>query len=323
MSDLHNPARGTNEWHDTYDDLGKAPAAKLIQLPLRALDPWGTSNGRQQPFKPYTPAMLQDLADNIRENGIIQPINVRPTANGRFEIIAGHNRVEASGLVGLTHIPALVQELDDDQATILMIDSNLKTRPYILPSEKALAYWERMEAVRNAAIRTVGRPTKNSSPVETNFRWDDTVAQENGVSRAQVQRLIRLVYLKPALLNMVDNGSLEKEKQDKNIPCLAIRAGVELSYLQPLEQELLLQVMEEERCKAPSQAQAEILRQLSQAKELDKTAIRGVLVKPKKKKPNTIQLPAHRIATFFPSGTSPEEMEAAIYEALLAYKKGK
>lgn len=316
MTEQHNLARGANEWRETYGSIGMAAPTQLMQLPLHTLDPWTDITGETQPFRAYTPAMLQDLAENIRDNGVIQPIHVRPKSGGRFEIIAGHNRVEASKLAGLSTIPALVQQLDDDQAAIIMIDSNLKTRPYILPSEKARAYRLRMEKLNRQGQRT----DLTSAPVEQKLISRDIVASELGVSHAQVQRYIRLTFLHPALLDMVDNGSLEKEKQDKNIPAMALRAGVELSYIPMEQQNLLLQVMLEYNCKAPSMSQAELLRQLSAAKELDEAAIRGVMVKVKAAKPVTFKLPAQRIAAFFPSGTTPEQMEAEIYEALLAYR---
>ena len=316
MGEQRNPARGATEWQDTYGSLGNVAPAQLMQLPLHILDPWTDITGETQPFRPYTPAMLQDLARNICKNGVIQPIHVRPKPTGRFEIIAGHNRVEASKLAGLSAIPALVQQLDDNQAAIIMIDSNLKTRPYLLPSEKAKAYKLRMEKLSRQGHRT----DLTSAPLEQKLTSRDMIAAELGVSHAQVQRYIRLTFLHPALLDMVDNGSLDKEQQDKNIPTMALRAGVELSYLPIEQQDLLLQVMEDERSKAPSMSQAELLRQLSAANELDEAAIRGIMVKVKAVKPVTVNIPAQRIAAFFPSGTTPEQMEAEIYEALLAYR---
>lgn len=320
MSDHRNIARGENEWADTYGGLGQLPAAQLMQLPLTVLDPWSGANGEDQPFRPYTPAMLEDLSENIRQHGIIQPITVRPRSNGRFQIIAGHNRVAASKLAGLTVIPALVQNLDDDQAAIVMIDSNLKTRPYILPSEKAFSYKMRLEAMK----RKVGRRANgNASPLATHFpsgRSDVELSEQVGEGKDQIRRYIHLTDLHPALLDMVDNGSLEKEKQDKNKLTLALRAGVELSYLTIDQQLLLLQVIAEAECKAPSMSQAEQLRQLAQAQALDEQAIWGVMVKAKPPKANVIKLPAARICSFFPPNTSPEQMEAEIYKALLAYR---
>ena len=333
MPEHRNLARGENEWFDTYGNLGMMAPAQLMRLPLAVLDPWQGPDGEAQPFRPYTPAMLEDLAENIRQHGVIQPITVRPRPNGRFQIIAGHNRVAASKLAGLTTIPALVQNLDDDQAAIVMIDSNLKTRPYILPSERAFSYRMRLEAMNRRGqrpISTFGPVGQNSEggtantttfgPVGQKYDARSLLASQSEDSARQIQRYIRLTYLHPALLDMVDNGSLDKEKQDKNKLTMALRAGVELSYLTIDQQLLLLQVIAEAECKAPSMSQATQLHQLASAQELDEPAIWGVLVKAKAPKANTIKLPAGRISSFFPPNTSPEQMEAEIYKALLAYQ---
>lgn len=332
MPELRNAARGENEWAATYGNLGMVAPVRLMQLPLHILDPWTDNTGEAQPFQPYTPAMLEDLADNIRRNGIIQPINVRPRPNGRFQIIAGHNRVAAAKIVGLPTVPALVQELDDDQAAILMIDSNLKTRPHILPSERARAYKLRMEKLSHQGKRTdltsvpVGQrltaePNPTSVPVGQKLTSRDIVAQEIGIGQTQIQRYLRLNDLHPDLLKMVDNGSLDKEQQDKNIPAMALRAGVELSYIPLEQQELLLQVMLEYGCKAPSMAQAGQLRSLAATQLLDEEAIRSVMVKTKAPKIEVLKLPAGRLSSLFPPNTLPEQMEAEIYEALIAYRK--
>lgn len=332
MPDLRNTARGENEWAATYGNLGMVAPVRLMQLPLHILDPWEDVTGETQPFQPYTPSMLADLADNIRRNGIIQPITVRPRSNNRFQIIAGHNRVAAAKIVGLSTVPALVQELDDDQAAILMIDSNLKTRPHILPSERARAYKLRMEKLSHQGKRTdltsvpVGQkltaePNPTSVPVGQKLTSRDIVAQEIGIGKTQIQRYLRLNDLHPHLLKMVDNGSLDKEQQDKNIPAMALRAGVELSYIPLEQQELLLQVMLEYGCKAPSMAQAGQLRSLSATLPLDEEAIRSVMVKTKSPKIEVLKLPAGRLSSLFPPNTLPEQMEAEIYAALLAYRK--
>lgn len=332
MPELHNAARGNNEWAEVYGNMGQAAASRLMQLPLHILDPWEDANGEVQPFNPYTPAMLSDLAENISRNGIIQPITVRPRPNSHFQIIAGHNRVAAAKIAGLTTVPALVQELDDDQAAILMIDSNLKTRPHILPSERARAYRMRMEKLSHQGKRTdltsapleqklvnVGS-TETSAPMEQKLTSRDTIASELGISHAQVQRYLRLNFLHPHLLKMVDNGSLDKEQQDKNIHAMALRAGVELSYIPLKQQSLLLLIMDEESCKAPSMAQAAQLRQLAAVQELDEDTIRSVMVKTKTPKADVLKLPAGRISSFFPPNTSAEQMESEICAALLAYR---
>lgn len=333
MPELRNAARGENEWADTYGSMGAAAPARLMQLPLHILDPWTDTTGEAQPFQPYTPAMLEDLAENIRRNGIIQPINVRPRPGGRFQIIAGHNRVTAAKIVGLPTVPALVQELDDNQAAILMIDSNLKTRPHVLPSERARAYKLRMEKLSHQGKRTdltcgplvhkldIDTTDLTCGPLVHKSRSRDLISEETGINARQIQRYLRLNDLHPDLLKMVDNGSLDKEQQDKNIPAMALRAGVELSYIPLEQQELLLQVMLECGCKAPSMAQAGQLRSLSATQPLDEEAIRSVMVKTKAPKAEVLKLPAGRLSSLFPPGTLPEQMETEIYEALIAYRK--
>lgn len=333
MPELRNAARGESEWADTYGSMGAAAPARLMQLPLHILDPWTDTTGEAQPFQPYTPAMLEDLAENIRRNGIIQPINVRPRPGGRFQIIAGHNRVTAAKIVGLLTVPALVQELDDDQAAILMIDSNLKTRPHILPSERARAYRIRMEKLSHQGKRTdltcgplvhkldTDTTDLTYGPLVHKSTSREIISEETGINARQIQRYLRLNDLHPDLLKMVDNGSLDKDQQDKNIPAMALRAGVELSYILLEHQELLLQVMREYGCKAPSMAQAGQLRSLAATMPLDKEEIRSIMVKTKAPKIEMLKLPAGRLSSLFPPNTLPEQMEAEIYEALVAYRK--
>lgn len=304
MTERHNLARGANEWAETYGSLGAAAPAQLTRLPLAILDPWEGDAGEPQPFRPYPKAKLEELAENIRKNGVIEPICVRPMPNGRFQIIAGHNRVEASKLAGLTTIPALVQQLDDAQASILMVDSNLQHRDVLLPSEKAFAYRLRLESLK----RQGKRPDVTSGPLGQKLSRDE-IAEESGESSRQIQRYIRLTELIRPLLDMVDDGKL------------AFRAGVELSYLEHSDQRLLLEVMQGWKCKAPSMAQASQLREEAAQGELTAEKILAVMVKPAKLKTASVKLPAGRISGFFPPNTSPEQMEAEIYEALLAYRK--
>ena len=365
MTELRNAARGANEWADTYGNMGTPAPARLIQIPLHLLDPWEDSNGEPQPFRPYTSTMLVDLAENIRRNGIIQPINARPRPNGRFQIIAGHNRVTGAKMVGLPTVPALVQDLDDNQAAILMVDSNLKTRQHILPSERARAYKLRMEKLSHQGRRTdltsgpmVQKSTDKNpgttygplvhkssdenpgttygplvhkssdenpgttyGPLVHKSTSRDIIAEETGINARQIQRYLRLNDLHPDLLNMVDNGSLDKEKQDHNIPVMALRTGIELSYIPLDQQELILSVMLEHRCKAPSMSQAEQLRRLASVQALDKPAILSIMVKAKAPQEASVKLPAVRIYSFFPPNTPIDQIESEIYAALLAYRK--
>ena len=307
MGEMRNPARGANEWNDVYGNLGIAPQAQLTQLPPHILDPWEDSTGKTQPFKPYSQDKLEELAENIRKHGVIEPICVRPMPTGRFQIIAGHNRVAAAKLAGLRTVPALVQQLTDDQAAVLMVDSNLQHREKLLPSEKAFAYRLRLESLKKQGKRTDLTCAPLGHKLEAE-KSRDIIAKENGEGREQIRRYIRLTYLEEKLLELVDNDKF------------ALRAAVEISYIPLAEQRILLQVMEDEKCKAPSMAQAAQLRDQSQKEALDHHAVISILKPVKAAKVPTVKLPAMRITSFFPQNTSPEVMEEEIYHALLAYR---
>ena len=300
------------EWAAAYGDLGREPQTRLMQLPLTILDPWQSADGERQPFKAYTDAKLQELADSIKQHGVIEAICVRPKADGRMEIIAGHNRVAAARLVGLATVPAIVQQLDDAQAAIMLVDSNLQHRETLLPSEKAFAYKLRLEALK----RKAGRPAKNSAQIEPNFfaRSNEQLAAESEDSRAQIQRYIRLTYLVPALLDMVDNGK----------PGFA--AAVDLSFLGQDEQIALLEVMEQEHIKAPNGAQAKALRKASADSTTGLTAedILQVLrpvpsqASPKSK---TISVSRDELAGYMPATVTTDAEALAYIKQALAYWK--
>lgn len=315
MNERNNQARGASEWEDTYGSLGMTPRAQLLQLPLHILDPWQSTDGSPQPFKAYSPEKLRRFADNIRENGVIEPISVRPMANGRFQIIAGHNRVEASRLAGKTVIPALMQQLDDHKAYKLMIDSNFQHRDTILPSEKARAYDGLIRDMRHRGKRThltsdndcpkfpehdmgsstsdndcpkspehdMGNSTSDNDCPKCESAWShQVVADEYGVSATSVKQHLRLLQLRTELLDMVDNGAAEKNEQDPGILPLSFVAGYEVSFLKEAEQEMLLSVMHDLE-KAPTPAQAKRLHQESKGGTLDEATILSIL-NPKKEK---------------------------------------
>lgn len=293
-----------NEWSAAYGDLGLTPKSQLIQLPLHILDPWQGVDGQMQPFKPYTEDKLLELAENIEKNGIIEPISVRAKGS-RFEIIAGHNRVAAAKLAGLTTVPALVQQLDDDQAAILMVDSNLQHREKLLPSERGWAYRTRLEALKNQGART----DLTSAQVEPKLRSNEAVANEVGESRAQVQRYIRLTSLIQPLLDMVDADKIK------------VNPAVDLSYLVNAEQNLLYQliVREMEKPKGPNGKQAKKLRQLSENGNFDEDNVRLILWPPEEDKPEDIKLSLFELSAFFPKNTATEVVKETILKALEAY----
>lgn len=307
LMERRNQARGANEWEDTYGSIGTAAPMQLTQLPVGILDPWKDKSGRRQPFKPYSPSKLLELAESVRKNGIIEPVCVRPFENGRFQIIAGHNRIAASKLAELTMVPAVVRQLDDNEAAILMVDSNLQHRETLLPSEKAFAYLTRLEAMR----RKVGRPTgDNYSPMGNNLEFatsSDELAEKVGESKTQVFRYIRLTFLIPELLEMVDNKKF------------GFRAAVEVSYIPQEEQALLLRVIEENSLKMPDLSTANALRRYSKEKPLSEEIICALLLPPDKEQEEHLQISTERIQMFFPPNTPAKEMENTILDALTAY----
>lgn len=298
------------EWAAAYGDLGREPQTRLMQLPLTILDPWQSADGERQPFKAYTDAKLQELAESIKQHGVIEAICVRPKADGRMEIIAGHNRVAAARLAGLVTVPAVVQQLDDAQAAIMLVDSNLQHRETLLPSEKAFAYKLRLESMKRQGQRT----DLTSCQIGTKLRTDKILAQDADESARTIQRYIRLTYLVPALLDMVDNGK----------PGFA--AAVDLSFLGQDEQTALLEVMEQEHIKAPNGAQAKALRKASADSPNGLTAedILQVLrpvpsqVSPKSK---TISVSRDELAGYMPATVTTDAEALAYIKQALAYWK--
>lgn len=292
------------EWAQAFGDIGIAPRMQLMQLPLHILDPWQGADGQPQPFKPYTPEKLTELAESIRQNGIIEAISVRTKPDGRMEILAGHNRVAAAKLAGLQTVPAIVQQLDDDAAEILLVDSNLKHREKLLPSEKARAYKMLLEARKRQGQRT----DLTSVQIEQKLNSREEVAAKAGESASAIQRYIRLTYLIDPLLDMVDTGK----------PGFA--AGVDLSFLSRREQEDLLRVMQEEE-KVPNGAQAKALRKASAAGMLTgPEAIRTILCPESSAKPRILKISTDRLLDFFPADTTEAAMEETILAALREYK---
>lgn len=230
---------------------------QLLNIPLDVLDPWTDENGNPQPFRAYTPAQMTDLAENIRQNGVITAIRVRPR-NGRYQIIAGHNRVEAAKMAGLSVIPAIVEDLDDNQAVIVLVDSNLKQRERILPSEKAFAYKEKMKALKRRGQRT----DLTLSQVATKSDSAAEIGRAQGESRDQVFRYIRLTELVPPLLERVDTGKL------------GMTPAVELSYLPKEAQTQLSLILSESNSRVSKGAACQLR---AESGELTAERIRMIL----------------------------------------------
>ena len=261
------------------------------------------------PFHVVEDEMLLELAESIKEFGIVTPIITRPKEDGNgYEIIAGQRRVRASELAGINTIPAFVLPLDRDRAIITLVDSNLQ-RENILPSERAFAYKMKSEAMKRQGFRT----DLTSSQVGTKLRTDDKVAQGFGVGRMTVQRFIRLTELIPPILQMVDEGKI------------ALTPAVELSFLKKDEQENLFATMESEEA-TPSLSQAQRMKSLSQSGRLDMDTIFAIMTEEKGNQKETVKIGMERLKKYFPKGTTPKQMEDTIIKLLereLQRKRGR
>ena len=269
----------------------------ITELPVDLLVPF-----TEHPFRPYSGEQLWELVRSIEENGVLTPILVRPAKDGqRYEIISGHNRVSAARRAGLKTIPATVREMDDDAATLAMVESNLRQREQLLPSEKAFAYKMQMDALK----RKAGRPSKNGDQLDHDLSGRKTremIGKEKGDSGPQVQRFIRLTNLITPLLNMVD------EKR------MAMGPAVELSYLPQDDQELLLDVMTAADC-TPSLSQAIRLRKLSEAGQFDPDRLDEIIDEEKPNQREKVTFRLEDLVPYFPE-SSVEEIRDIIMKLI-------
>ena len=251
------------------------------------------------PFHVVEDETLSELAESIKEFGIVTPIITRPKEDGNgYEVIAGQRRVRASELAGINTVPAFVLPLDRDRAIITLVDSNLQ-RENILPSERAFAYRMKSEAMKRQGFRT----DLTSSQVVTKLRTDDKVAQGFGVGRMTVQRFIRLTELIPPILQMVDEGKI------------ALTPAVELSFLKKDEQENLFATMESEEA-TPSLSQAQRMKSLSQSGRLDMDTIFAIMTEEKGNQKETLKINTSKLKKYFPKDTTPKQMEETIIRLL-------
>ena len=261
------------------------------------------------PFHVVEDETLSELAESIKEFGIVTPIITRPKEDGDgYEVIAGQRRVRASELAGINTVPAFVLPLDRDRAIITLVDSNLQ-RENILPSERAFAYKMKSEAMKRQGFRT----DLTSSQVVTKLRTDDKVAQGFGVGRMTVQRFIRLTELIPPILQMVDEGKI------------ALTPAVELSFLKKDEQENLFATMESEEA-TPSLSQAQRMKRMSQSGQLDMDMIFSIMTEEKGNQKETLKINTSKLKKYFPKNTTPKQMEETIIKLLereLQRKRGR
>ena len=270
----------------------------ITNIPVEKLKPFPN-----HPFQVRDDDSMNETVESIKTYGVLQPAIVRPSDDGNYEILSGHRRKRAYELAGKKTIPAIVRELDDDAAIIFMVDSNLQ-RENILPSERAAAYKMKLEALKRQGART----DLTSAQVVPKLSAREKVAEEAGVNRMEVTRYIRLTELQPELQQMVD---------DKKI---AFTPAVEISYLKPDEQKMLLDTISSEQA-TPSLSQAQRLKKLSQSGELTDDSMLSIMSEQKKSERNDLTIPADVLEKFFPRSFTPMKMQEVIIKLLESWQR--
>lgn len=281
-------------------DAGRKEALqpKIQDIPIELIDDFPN-----HPFQVRLDEDMDRLVESIKQNGIITPVTLRPKDDGRYEIVSGHRRKKACELAGLSTVKAEVKPLSRDEAVILMVDSNLQ-RSKILPSEKAFSYRMRLEAMNHQGKQH----DITLSPMGTKLRSDEELAQQTGDSRNQIQRYIRLTYLLPELLTMVDEGRI------------AFRPAVELSYLSETEQRNLLETISYEDA-TPSLAQAIKMKEFSRAGKLSADVILSIMYEQKPNQKEKYVLKAEKLRPYLPQSFTPKQTEDYILKALEYYHR--
>ena len=291
--------KGLDDLFSTEENRQEEQREQVQQIPIDALHPF-----TNHPFKVLDDEAMTRTVESIAQYGVLSPLIARPRPEGGYEIISGHRRQYAAKLAGLDTLPVIVRQMDDDAAVILMVDSNLQ-REHILPSERALAYKMKLDAMR----RTSGRPSKeNPRQLVGNFETADIVGKESGESGRQVQRFIRLTNLVPELLDMVD------EKK------ISFNPAVELSYLDESQQRDFLEAMEDTQ-NAPSLSQALQLKKIAQQGEFSYEKAFDVMGQEKKSEKDTVTIKNETLRKYFPRSYTPKQMEEKIIQLLDAWQK--
>ena len=292
--------KGLDDLFSTEENRQEEQREQVQQIPMDALHPF-----TNHPFKVLDDEAMTRTVESIAQYGVLAPLIARPRPDGDgYEIISGHRRQYAAKLAGLETLPVIVRQMSDDAAVILMVDSNLQ-REHILPSERALAYKMKLDAMR----RTSGRPSKeNPRQLVGNFETADVVGKESGESGRQVQRFIRLTNLIPELLDMVD------EKK------ISFNPAVELSYLDESQQRDFLEAMEDTQ-NAPSLSQAQQLKKMAQQGEFSYEKAFDVMGQEKKSEKDTVTIKNETLRKYFPRSYTPKQMEEKIIQLLDAWQK--
>ena len=297
----------------TEEERAEARLEKVVNL-----SPAEISDFPNHPFKVRMDAAMQEMAESVKQYGVLVPALVRPKRSGGYEMVAGHRRKKAADLAGLAEIPCIIRQLTDEEATIIMVDSNLQ-REQILPSEKAFAYKMKLDAMKRQGQRT-DLTCEPAAHKLKGAKSRDLLAEQVGESKDQIRRYIRLTNLIPEILELVDNSVLK----DPEMLQIALRPAVELSYLRKEEQADLFFIMDEMDC-TPSHAQAIKMRQMSEAKtgeeRLSKDAMTVIMEEEKGNQKEQFKIPKERISKYFAPGTPAQKIEDTIIKALELYRK--
>ncbi len=287
--------------HQTTAQVHPLPAIGTIHLiPVSMLHPMPCS-----PFKIRDDDAMQELVLSIKNFGILNPLEVRPNDSGNFEIISGARRYQGAIQNQLESIPAVILDLDDDEAIIRMVDSNIQ-REYLLPSERAYAYKMRMEALKRKAGRPKKAESKNSPKISANFRSDDSIGEKAGISGDTVRNYISLTLLVPALMQLVDESKI------------GLTPAYQLTHLSPAEQDLLFETIESEQA-TPSLSQAQRMRRLSEQGQLNEDSMLSIMMEQKKPVKRDVALSGDKLRKYFPKHYSPEQIETIIFKLLDAW----
>ena len=284
---------GYEELFMSTEERLDAKKPKVEAIPLADLTPF-----RNHPFKVKEDEEMAQLMRSIADAGVLSPALARPLPDGGYELISGHRRLAACKALGMDAMPVIIRDLTDEEAVITMVDSNLQ-REHILPSEKAFAYKMKYDALKHQGT---------SSQLGTKLRTDELLAQNSSDSRNQIQRYIRLTHLIPDVLKLVDEGKI------------ALTPAVELSYLQPSEQEMLFSVMDSDEV-TPSLSQARRLRRMSEAQTLTDDAVLQLLSEVKGNQVEYVKVPVDKLRSFFRPDTSVKQMTETLVKAMDFYNK--
>lgn len=295
-----------DDFYTTQEERDEDKKEKIEEIDISLID-----NFKDHPFKVFDNEELKSLEESIKSNGLLEAVILRPKEDGRYEMISGHRRLLACKKLGFETISSRVRNLTDDEATIYMVDSNLH-REKLLPSEKAFAYKMKYDALKHQGTSLPQDSTLR--PVGTKFRSDDIIGEEHGESGRQVQRYIRLTYLIPELLQMVDNSEL------KQSPAIALRPAVELSFLKNEEQKILVEYIESNLI-TPSHEQAINLKELSRAGKLTEENLELLLDIPKANQIPKFKIDESRLYGVIPKNIRIDKVEDFIIKACEFYSK--